>query len=89
MPEGATLLASSRTTKHQAFALGPKILGVQFHPEWGERFEPWLVHYKDDLRHLSPGAIMRFRTEANRLRPALAAKGARMLETFLTDAGLA
>lgn len=89
LPESATLLASSRTTKHQAFALSPKILGVQFHPEWGERFEPWLVHYKDDLRHLSPGAIMRFRTEANRLRPSLAAKAERMLESFLTDAGLA
>jgi GMP synthase (glutamine-hydrolysing) len=89
LPTGATLLASSKATRNQAFALSPKILGVQFHPEWGGRFEPWLVHYKDDLKHISAGAIMRFRTEANRLRPSLAAKGERMLAAYLTDAGLA
>jgi GMP synthase (glutamine-hydrolysing) len=90
LPKDAVLLASSAMTKNQAFALSRKILGVQFHPEWGgARFEHWLVQYKDDLQELSPGAIMRLRTEANNLRPSLATKAEQMFETYLGDAGLA
>ncbi len=33
LPEGATLLASTELCRHQAFALGPNILALQFHPE--------------------------------------------------------
>src|SRR5262249_51014029 len=33
LPAGATLLASTALYRHQAFALGPTILGLQFHPE--------------------------------------------------------
>ncbi len=37
LPERATLLASTDLVKHQAFSIGDKILGVQFHPEWGRQ----------------------------------------------------
>jgi GMP synthase (glutamine-hydrolysing) len=33
LPAGATLLASSARYPHQAFRVGPRSLGVQFHPE--------------------------------------------------------
>ncbi len=33
LPEGAQLLASSKVTKNQAFLLGNKVLGLQFHLE--------------------------------------------------------
>ena len=34
LPEGAALLASSRSTENQAFRVGERAWGVQFHPEW-------------------------------------------------------
>jgi len=33
LPEGAKLLASSEATKHQAYAIGDKVLALQFHLE--------------------------------------------------------
>jgi GMP synthase (glutamine-hydrolysing) len=34
LPPGATLLAASEGDPHQAFAVGPRAWGVQFHPEF-------------------------------------------------------
>lgn len=34
LPEGAVLLASSTAEPHQAFRVGPRAWGVQFHPEF-------------------------------------------------------
>lgn len=33
LPNGATLLCHSEACRHQAFAVGNRILGIQFHPE--------------------------------------------------------
>ncbi|MFZ4121186.1 MAG: glutamine amidotransferase [Caulobacterales bacterium] len=50
LPEGATRLASTALTPNQAFALGPKILAVQFHPEaGGPGFERWLIGHAAEL----------------------------------------
>jgi GMP synthase (glutamine-hydrolysing) len=46
LPEGATLLASTELCRHQAFALGPNILALQFHPEPdAAELERWLIGY--------------------------------------------
>jgi GMP synthase (glutamine-hydrolysing) len=34
LPAGATCLASSERDPHQAFVVGPRVWGVQFHPEF-------------------------------------------------------
>ncbi len=34
LPEGARLLAGNAADPHQAFAIGERAWGVQFHPEW-------------------------------------------------------
>lgn len=88
LPSRATLLASSAATPHQAYALGDRILGVQFHPEWGRTaLEPWLIGHTGNLRAQSID-VNAFRTDAERLRPALAAKAERVLDLYLARAGL-
>ncbi|UMG94110.1 type 1 glutamine amidotransferase [Nocardioides sp. TF02-7] len=42
LPSGAVLLAGSTTYPHQAFRVGPRAWGVQFHPEVSaDRFDAW------------------------------------------------
>jgi GMP synthase-like glutamine amidotransferase len=43
LPKGAELLATSSACRHQAFRLGAKVYGVQFHPEvTPEMIEEWM-----------------------------------------------
>lgn len=51
MPDGAKLLASSERYAHQAFSVGPNILGLQFHAEMGldPRFETWVDQWPHDV----------------------------------------
>lgn len=50
LPEGATLLASSPGCVNQAFQYGPKVMGLQFHPEATEEMVTRLVdHCSDEL----------------------------------------
>ncbi|WP_084102269.1 glutamine amidotransferase [Demequina sp. NBRC 110051] len=49
LPEGATLLASTEATPHQAFEAGSG-LALQFHPEVdGEAIERWLIGHSVEL----------------------------------------
>lgn len=49
LPDGATSLASTATTPHQAFAYRSS-LAIQFHPEADpEAFERWLIGHSGDL----------------------------------------
>ncbi|HEV2780893.1 MAG TPA: glutamine amidotransferase [Actinophytocola sp.] len=55
LPEGAIHLASTPAYRNQAFALGPHVLGVQFHPEVSsDAQEPWLVGHAHEIAH-TPG----------------------------------
>lgn len=50
LPDGATLLASSAMTPHQAFSLAPGQLALQFHVEADStRIESWLVGHCCEL----------------------------------------
>jgi len=82
LPEGAALLASSEVCKHQAFSMGPRVIGFQFHPEAGGSIEPWLVGHACELS--SNGLdIPGIRADAERYMPALAAKARRVVEAWL------
>jgi GMP synthase (glutamine-hydrolysing) len=51
IPEGALHLASKARCRHQAFAIGANIMGVQFHPEADAcaGLERWLVGHATEL----------------------------------------
>lgn len=53
LPEGATLLASSKVYKNQAFSYGTKALGLQFHPEVTKNnIELWLATGQAELQQV-------------------------------------
>lgn len=50
LPEGCTLLASTPLCRQQAFARGPHVLGLQFHPELlTAHFEHWLIGHACEI----------------------------------------
>lgn len=72
IPAGARRLAETPGFPNQAFSLGPRILGLQFHLEAdASRIEQWLIGHACELsRHgIDPAAIRR---DAGRHGPSLA-----------------
>lgn len=50
LPEGATLLASTRLVRHQVFVIGQHVLGLQCHLEaQGQQIERWLIGHTAEL----------------------------------------
>jgi len=50
LPDGATRLASSRLDSNQAFLVGERAWGVQFHPEFdAEITRAYIQHYRQEL----------------------------------------
>jgi GMP synthase (glutamine-hydrolysing) len=87
LPDGAQLLASTALTKHQAFALGPNVIGFQFHPEAGAgNFEAWLVGHTAELAAAKID-VAGLREDGRRHGPALARKAGAVISRWL--AGLA
>jgi GMP synthase (glutamine-hydrolysing) len=74
LPTGATLLASSALYPHQAFHLGPRAYGVQFHPEMTvELVDRWVSLAGPDAAALGGAeGTARARDEARRRVPSLA-----------------
>lgn len=86
LPQGAELLASTPLVKNQAFALGPRILGVQFHPEaGGPGFERWLIGHACELTAAGVD-IPALREAAHHHASALQAKAEAVLQRYLEGA---
>ncbi|MBI4568820.1 MAG: type 1 glutamine amidotransferase [Planctomycetes bacterium] len=61
LPEGATALASTEATEHQAFLLGGRVLGTQFHFEvTAEMARGWAAAYRGELRErcVNPSGVL-------------------------------
>ncbi|MBW6527025.1 glutamine amidotransferase [Sphingomonas sp. RHCKR7] len=85
LPAGAVLLASTKLYHHQAFALGPYALALQFHLE-ADRIERWLAGHADELRgaRVDPTEIAR---DAARHDAALRDAAAAVLARWLGELG--
>ncbi|CAB5511269.1 glutamine amidotransferase [Achromobacter anxifer] len=71
IPEGASRLAETPGFPNQAYALGPRILGLQFHLEAdSSQIERWLIGHACELslRQIDPAVI---RADARRYGPQL------------------
>jgi GMP synthase (glutamine-hydrolysing) len=88
LPKGATLLASTSLTPHQAFAYGRTGLALQFHAEAnGARMEPWLIGHTLELRTAGVD-IHQLRQAGLNDMAKKAAAGQNMLERWLARVGL-
>jgi GMP synthase (glutamine-hydrolysing) len=83
LPAGAELLASTSAYSNQAFAVGPTVLGLQFHPEVdARRFEQWLIGHGGELAAAKLD-IAKLRATVKDGGRALQAAAARMLGRWL------
>jgi GMP synthase (glutamine-hydrolysing) len=83
MPAGATLLAATEHCPHQAYSLGPNVLGLQCHLETdAAEIEAWLVGHSAELiaSGRDPRAI---RADAERFGPQLAERSAAVLGAWI------
>lgn len=86
LPSGAVRLASTPACPNQAFAIGDKQLGLQFHIEVDPaRIEQWLIGHTMELGKagIDPRALRR---DAATLGPATAEKGRAVLAAWLDGA---
>ncbi|MBC7618277.1 MAG: glutamine amidotransferase [Candidatus Saccharibacteria bacterium] len=88
LPEGATLLASTASTPHQAFSYGRAALALQFHAEaHGARMEPWLIGHTLELR--TARIDINYLRDTGRIDVAMnAAAGQNMFVQWLRQVGL-
>ena len=87
LPQGAVRLASTSVCPNQAFAIGDKQLGLQFHIEVDPvRIEQWLIGHTVELGKagIDPRALRR---DAATLGPATAKQGRAALAAWLDGAG--
>ena len=85
LPDGAERLASTRSCENQAFAMGPNVIGFQFHPEASaQNIERWLIGHAAELAAAGVD-IPRLRAEAETHEPALARKARRVAADWLAQ----
>jgi GMP synthase (glutamine-hydrolysing) len=81
LPPGAELLASTALCQNQAFSLGSRALGLQFHPEvTAEQLESWWVGHTGELS-AARLSIPRLRAESYEHAPRLLAP----LRSFVSE----
>jgi GMP synthase (glutamine-hydrolysing) len=83
IPDGAVRLASTAACANQAFAIGDRVLGLQFHLEADPaRLEQWLIAYPGELveHGLDPRAL---RDDVARYGTELAERGTAVFASWL------
>jgi len=86
LPAGAINLASTDICKQQAFAVGPRALAFQFHPEAQEQgFERWLIGHACEIAAAPGVSVPGLRADTAKLAPASVAAGRRVLAGWLAS----
>jgi GMP synthase (glutamine-hydrolysing) len=76
-------LASTELCRNQAFAIGRRVVGFQFHPEaTGRSIEHWLVGHAAELAAAGID-VRRLRADALRHGPELTAKAKSVMSAWL------
>jgi len=84
LPPGATHLAQTAATPHQAFALGDHALGLQFHIEASAAgLERWYVGHALEIATTPGVSLAGLRADAAIAAPALAPQARAVLEAWL------
>jgi len=83
LPPGVVRLASTQGAENQAFSLGPRILGLQFHVEaQAHTLEQWLIGHAAEIAQANVD-IPRLREDTKRWGAGLERAGASILEAWL------
>ncbi len=83
LPSGATRLAETAITPNQAFAYGPKVLGLQFHAEVDPRsMERWLIGHAGELARAGID-VVQLRADTVRYGPVIHQAGIKMFKDWL------
>lgn len=83
LPDGAVHLAYTEICANQAFAYGPNVLGLQFHPEISvSHFERWLIGHACELA-VAGVSVADLRAAAQHHAPMLARKAEDLLDRWL------
>ncbi len=83
LPVGAARLAATDLCENQAFAMGPNVIGFQFHPEASAKgFEKWLVGHAAELAAAKID-VPRLRADAQRYGSELEHKAQAVLSAWL------
>lgn len=86
LPAGAVHLASTNLCRHQAFAYGPRALGLQCHLEaQGDQMEHWLVGHAAEIAGAG-GDLAALRRGAERHGAALQQQARRFFRAWLAQA---
>jgi len=84
LPPGATHLARTAATPHQAFSCGRHALGMQFHLECTARgLERWYVGHALEIATTQGVTLAGLRAESERAAPALAPHAREVLDSWL------
>lgn len=85
VPPGAALLATTAIA-NQAFAIGPQVLGLQFHPEADttNALEPWLIGHAAELAGAGVDPVA-LRADARLHGPRLATAGRAMFAEWVAN----
>jgi GMP synthase (glutamine-hydrolysing) len=86
LPEGAVRLASTPVCANQAFAIGQRVLALQFHPEaTADGFERWLIGHACEIAATPGVSAPELRRQARELAPAAAIAGQACLAAWLAE----
>ena len=84
LPDGAVRLASTSICANQAFAVGERVLALQFHMEaTAAGLERWLVGHACEIAATPGVSVLDLRAQARELAPAATAAGQTCLAAWL------